>query len=369
MTASARRASSFQLKSRSEVLLAYRPPEQLPVDSSHDDREATASAEQEPLTMNPSEIRVIRRLSNRINILPIIARADILTDEKLNAVKAAVRRDLAEAKLGFGVFGPAKVDEPAMPNANDPASHPSSGEAEKGSTENGSVNGSANGSANGSGQHTDEGFGSGESSEDEQRRSRPRVVKLNPTRRLSTRSTSRSRLDLSEMEDRREPLSPDATDPDSLASVRFSAHFFAKQHPLSEIMPFAVIMPEQTNRVRRALKAPPTRPVSAYSTESSAVLQSPVSANGAPSEVFSSEENGRGTPTPTPTLRSPSTDHLPYLQGPPRDLKGVFVRRFRWGTVDVLDPMHCDFAALRTAILSTHLKVRWMFFWYTNLLI
>jgi len=35
----------------------------------------------------------------------------------------------------------------------------------------------------------------------------------------------------------------------------------------------------------------------------------------------------------------------------------VFVRRFRWGMVDVLDPTHCDFAALRTAVLSTHMKV------------
>jgi septin family protein len=25
--------------------------------------------------------------------------------------------------------------------------------------------------------------------------------------------------------------------------------------------------------------------------------------------------------------------------------------------VDVLDPIHCDFAALRTAVLSTHMKV------------
>ena len=307
--------------------------------------------------MDPAEIRVIRRLSNRVNVLPIIARSDILTDEKLTAVKNAVRHDLAEAKLGFGVFGPAKVDEPS--SSSDVASIPSTGEHGTGSIKEGSIEGGTNGktNGNGNGQHTDEGIGSEESSEDEQRRSRPRVIKLNPLRRLSTRSTSRSRLELSDLEEKREPLAPDATDPDSLASVRFSAHFFGKQRPLSELMPFAIIMPEQTNRVRRALKAPPIRPVSAYSTESSAALQSPLSQNGGHNDAFSSEENGRGTPTPTPTLRSPSTDHLPYLKGPPADLKGVFTRRFRWGTVDVLDPMHCDFAALRTAILSTHLKV------------
>ena len=42
----------------------------------------------------------------------------------------------------------------------------------------------------------------------------------------------------------------------------------------------------------------------------------------------------------------------------PESLRGVFTRAFRWGTVDVLNPAHCDFAALRVAVLSTHMKVR-----------
>jgi septin family protein len=56
----------------------------------------------------------------------------------------------------------------------------------------------------------------------------------------------------------------------------------------------------------------------------------------------------------TPAVKGQS---WPSVTSPPDDLKGVFVRRFRWGTVDVLDPIHCDFAALRTAVLSTHMKV------------
>ena len=336
MTASARRAlSSLPLNSRSEVLLAYRPPES-PAGDALPIIDEQPLAEQDPLTMNPADIRVIRRLSNRVNVLPIIARADILTDEKLNAVKKAIRRDLYDAKLGFGIFGPAKLDETNI---------------EKSAVDSG-INGTESVSTNGgsNGRHLDEGFGSEESSEDE-RRARP-IIKLNPTRRLSTRSTSRSRLE--EMEDRREPLPPEMTDPESLASVRFSAHFFGQRQSISELMPFAVIMPEQTTRLRRALKASVSRPVSGYSTTES---------NGAPPTPISQKdtdpfaENERGTPTPTPTLKSPSTDHLPYLQGPPRDLKGVFVRRFRWGVVDVLDPIHCDYAALRTAVLSTHMKV------------
>jgi Septin len=49
-----------------------------------------------PLTMSPAEIRVIRRLSVRSNVLPVIARADLLTDEKLLAAKNTVRKVLRD---------------------------------------------------------------------------------------------------------------------------------------------------------------------------------------------------------------------------------------------------------------------------------
>ena len=215
-----------------------------------------------------------------------------------------------------------------------------------------------------------------EESEEEERRPRP-VIKLNPTRKLSTRSTSRSRLEAS-AEDKRAPVPLDAADPESLACVRFGAGYFARHvRQLSEVMPFAVIMPESTGRVRRALKAPPpVRPVSgSYSMESSAYPQTPVTQNGdmsattADSGNASDDGHEKGSATPTTvtspiTLKSPSVDHLPSAIGPPRDLKGVFTRRFRWGTVDVLEPEHCDFAALRTAILTTHFKVRFCVYWF-----
>jgi hypothetical protein len=66
-----------------------------------------------PVTTNPllcrptlpaEEINTIRRLSARVNVLPVIARADTLTNERLAAVKVAIRRDLAEAGIGFGIF-------------------------------------------------------------------------------------------------------------------------------------------------------------------------------------------------------------------------------------------------------------------------
>ena len=66
-----------------------------------------------PVTTNPlltrptlpqADISTIRRLSARVNVLPVIARADALTNDRLAAVKFAVRRDLAAAGIGFGIF-------------------------------------------------------------------------------------------------------------------------------------------------------------------------------------------------------------------------------------------------------------------------
>ena len=93
MSAAARRAqSSLPTKTRSETTISYRPPDLVPDDQSSGDESDDESAA--PLTMYPAEIRVICRLSARSNVLPVIGRADSLTDEKLSAVKNAVRKAL-----------------------------------------------------------------------------------------------------------------------------------------------------------------------------------------------------------------------------------------------------------------------------------
>lgn len=87
ITAEQRRAmSSLPVRTRSETTISKRPPELVPDTSSGDESD---EEEEGPLTMSPAEIRVIRRLSTRTNVLPVIARADSLTDEKLLAVKNA----------------------------------------------------------------------------------------------------------------------------------------------------------------------------------------------------------------------------------------------------------------------------------------
>ncbi|KAJ7761512.1 septin family protein [Mycena maculata] len=324
MTEAARRGlSSMPTKTRSETTVSYRnPPDLVPDTSSEDDSDDESEGS---LTMSPAEVRVIRRLSARSNVLPVIARADSLTDEKLLSVKNAVRTGLTEAGLDFGVFSPPKKTPAA---AETPRRQTRFAESQ---------NGHVNGNGNGNG-HGDAPAESDEEDEGEGRQSRP-VIKL---RQRSARglSRSRSRRDLSiAADDDRRPVSPDA---ESLANVRFSAHIVAKTD-LNALMPFALIAPEAGKNAQRRLSM------------DTQVLST------APSSPLQQSEDGHAPSMEDAIPQTPASIHsnrgLAYLQGPPDDLKGVFVRKFRWGTVDVLDPTHCDFAALRTAVLSTHLKV------------
>ncbi|KAJ7095830.1 septin family protein [Mycena belliarum] len=324
MTVTSRRGqSSLPVKTRSETTVSNRnPPDLVPDNSSEDDSDDEGEG---PLTMSPAEVRVIRRLSARSNVLPVIARADSLTDDKLVAVKNAVRAGLIEAGLDFGVFSPPKKAAPAeTPRRTRFASEPQNGHV------NGNGNGHGNGDTNGNAAETDD------EEEGEERQSRP-VIKLRPRNRGLSRSRSRRELSIAADDDRR-PVSPDAA---SLANVRFSAHIVAKTD-LESLMPFALIAPESGKQNRR------------MSVDTQLL-------STAPSSPLQQSEDGHAPSMEDAIPQTPASIHsnrgLAYLQGPPDDLKGVFVRKFRWGTIDVLDPTHCDYAALRTAVLSTHLKV------------
>lgn len=232
-----------------------------------------------------------------------------------------VRTGLAEAGLDFGVFGPTKK----------------AGEQQKRqvSTHHQEMNGNGYGHSNDileapeEEEEDDDDESETLSNEDgDERESRP-VIKLRPTRH-GTRglSSSRSRRDLSQAADTIcEPLSPDD---ESVANIRFSARIVAKTD-LTALMPFALIAPEPNKRRPRRI-----------STDSGLTIPKPQS----------EDDHVPKTPISVHSTRNPI-----LLPSPPQDLKGVFIRKFRWGTVDVLDPNHCDFAALRTTVLSTHLKV------------
>ncbi|KAJ7288299.1 GTP binding protein [Mycena rebaudengoi] len=84
-----------------------------------------------PLLYRPTlplvEITTIRRLSARVNVLPVIARADVLSNDRLAAIKMAIRRDLADNGIGFGIFDvdhfPNKSEELPSPRANGAATN------------------------------------------------------------------------------------------------------------------------------------------------------------------------------------------------------------------------------------------------------
>ncbi|CAA7261592.1 unnamed protein product [Cyclocybe aegerita] len=193
-----------------------------------------------PVTINPlltarptlphQDIAAIRRLSGRVNVLPVIARADILSNDRLAAVKVAIRRDLADAGIGFGIFD---TDPPLHPVDELPsATRPDS------SNGYGLANGAPSASMN-----------------------------------TSTPPTS--------------PTSP----------------------PILKL-PYALISPDMYSH-----------------------------SDGVARRLLSRHELVQQY---TPSTHYPT----PAAQFP----RGKFTRTYRWGSLDVLDPVHSDFVALRTAI-------------------
>ncbi|KAF8503208.1 hypothetical protein BU17DRAFT_58496 [Hysterangium stoloniferum] len=249
------------------------------------------------LGMSPAEIRVITRLAKRVNVLPIIARSDTLTNGKLERIKRAVRRDL-QAVDDIGIWGIWDAEPGVVPgrtSAKDNTPAASTDEAEV----------------------------------DSERQSRP-VIKLRTAIKGLTRSRSRKSLKTAVGAEYDEPdaeaspgypVSPSSLAHDdhgdisrrtSVGSVRgtdagpssYGAIF--SRADLRARMPFAVIAPER-DRERQGISG----------------------ANG---------QNG-------------------YAQmAQAHSVHGRFIRKFRWGTIDVLDPDHCDFAALRAAVLGSYLR-------------
>jgi hypothetical protein len=299
---------------------AQHPDETPPLTDDDGDSDVDTDSNPGNLTMSPADLRVIRRLAQRVNVLPVIGRADSLTDDKLRAVKATVKRELSEADLSFGVFTPE-----SMKFSQSSFSRDGGVSTADASTVNGS------GDIAGDGAETDS-ESDDDDDDDDLPSSRP-VITLRSGRQSAPprRSRSRSRLELPE--EAREPQSPDPLDPESVANVRFSASTVARSD-LSPLLPFAIIAPEKYrwHRPKPAAEA---------------------SIKDAASENAQSLPSNSDSPV-TPAVKAHS---WPLVTSPPEDLKGVFVRRFRWGKVDVLDPTHCDFAALRTAVMSTHMKV------------
>ena len=135
-------------------------------------------------------------------------------------------------------------------------------------------------------------------------------------RRCKNASRSRSRRDLNEAA-AEEILSPDAN---GVANIRFSARIVTKtDHTV--LMPFALIAPEPNKRHQHLEFVVGSIPIS--------------------------ERTWHDLVPPTQSVRN-----CPFFNGRPGDLKGMFIRKFRWGTVDVLNPSQCDFSAVDEKMFS-----------------
>lgn len=158
----------------------------------------------------------------------------------------------------------------------------------------------------------------GADSADEEGRLTRLVVKIRSTRRprdrgasfnRSERSRSRTRAALTN-EDEDNELTEDDKSP---ANISFTPS------ALRQLLPFAVMSPDPVPSSISSRPSSPSAPP--------------------PSSYRGSSAHTNATP-----------DHLVGL-------KGKYVRKYRWGAVDVLNKDHCDFLALRQAIFGTHMRV------------
>jgi len=262
------------------------------------------------LSMNPAELKVIRRLAARVNVLPVVARADELTESRLLAVKRTIKRELQALGLGFGVFAP--VSSPQNGLETQVSMVPTDTEAE----------------------------------EEDDRESRP-VIRIRSTKQSGERSRSRRRSRAFN----ESPVRADS-DGEQTPVPEDHAHFHNKEHAhhapqitralIDALLPFALVSPQYSRHLH-----------------SSVGRDEGMLVPGTPGE-----QEIPGTPTSRRTSAPPSA--FPAQYGPasadndiPREFpKGKYVRKYKWGTLDVCDPAHCDFVVLRTAIISSYFKVR-----------
>lgn len=303
----------------------------------------------------------MQRLAKRTNVLPVIARGDTLTDERLEKVRRAVRRDLSRA-VDMRVFGIGDEN----PERGRVDSRPMRPQDDGGS--------------------------------DEERK----VIKIRSTRR-----PSRARAD-----DADSPISP-STGPGASSNPEVqNMHVVlpVDDATLANLFPLVLIAPDIPKHKRGANPASasssgegngeaspdmPGTPVAITTDDPdlpSAELAAGFGSRAASSNTHSNKGKSKDVP-PMPS-RSPSayaspsalppSSWRPVLGSPfqpggsnePRSsmestngagsggandrtyVKGVFTRKYRWGTIDVLDPTHCDVGVLRGVVFGSHMKVR-----------
>ncbi|CAE6460439.1 unnamed protein product [Rhizoctonia solani] len=316
--------ASIQSPAQRNQLRPSRTRSSTPEDSTEDwdsDSDGEGGSDSHRLSMLPAEVRAIQRLSQRANVFPVIARGDTLTDARLARIKRVIRQDLANAGVDLKLFGIG--DDEDMPRRGRVESRV--------------------------------GFGGGDEEHE------PKVIKT------KYRGTSR-------------PPSSETTNETTAAPLDTgSVHIVPKvdDSTLSLMFPLVVIAPDMPKA-----KAPKSKRQTTADTRTPSVPGTPVAITTDDLDLPSSEltgsfptqtdATGNLTTPPQPPSRTPSTYTSPGVL-PPSSWRGAagtvsnapttgtyprdqFTRKYRWGTIDVLDPAHCDVGVLRGVVLGSHMK-------------
>ncbi|QRV77659.1 Septin-9 [Ceratobasidium sp. AG-Ba] len=317
-------------------------------ESSSNDSDYDSDSE-DRIGLAPSEIRAIQRLARRTNILPVIAKGDMLTNDRLEKVRKAVRRDLIRAGVDMRIFGVAEDD--SMP--------------ERG--------------------RTDSRVTLMQGQQDEADR---KVIKIRPTRRPSrARSTQRPDDEVPpELPPKPTGLGLDTgAGPESSPTAAPDVHYIPPidDPTLARMLPLVIIAPDASKPKRSSKPKAPALSVSpepevpgtptAITTDSPDLPSAELgvasgSVNGHGSKAMSPISSSR-SPSGYPSAVLPPSSWRPSIGNGPRQYsedggksegrtypRGVFTRKYRWGTIDVLDPAHCDVGVLRSVVLGSHMN-------------
>ncbi|KAH9473883.1 hypothetical protein MJO29_000945 [Puccinia striiformis f. sp. tritici] len=215
----------------------------------HVDSTASKPHHGHELHMSSLDLRQMKRLSRRCNILPVIGRADELTEAELINIKNVVQSDMKSYGIDLGLFAVIESESDQDGTSSD---HP---------------------------EVTTDSSNSGKSNEEEDTR------KKLPRRKSTALLTPRR------------PVS----------SIMDNSH---ELDGVCGMIPLSVIGAEVM----------PGKSMDADDLERLNQLN--------------------------PLFKMPNTEDSP----------SIYVRRFKWATVDVLNPRHCDFVLLRAVILGSHFK-------------
>lgn len=348
--------------------------------------------------LSQQQISILARLSERANVLPVIAKADTLTQAQLDEVRTVVRNSIVRANLDLGAF---EVD---------------SGRRKKKATSERSVRGQMAAAtvaqAAKAAKAEDDATETAESSNDSPLTAAPvKVIRIKSRRSYSATGGERMAASASGHSLMSGHGAENGTD-DGHSALGHTAPLFdgpeeddADEVPppdaLSKMIPFTLFVPEPV-RVRER-QARPTSPERQMSMNSIAENLPPVpplprglakikkqsppgsaSTNGEPDQIARQAENSeevleKGTgeidssvevaetggarqslesasvhPSQGGTAALAALSHVPFTPPSPSHR---FRRDFRFGHANMLDTRHCDFSLMRTCILGSHVDV------------